>query len=433
MEKMGKLDIKNDLYDLKELEKDRIKKLRNYYKKELQELGLNFDVLPTKYKKEILDFFQDLSEKNESGSQIINSIKKSNKKGLKIILENLMEVAFEERKFIVEFENNSEKLDYLFQNVEKLSKENGYRNIILEFNQITIKILEELNNLLSKYYNIVFIHIFIEIFLIKHLIFSWENIYFSRNISSENRDLFYSSFKFYLDRIEKIISRENSRDIYSEIGIDENNINYKKIIYSFLSLNDVLNLNFNNKVEFEFELNTTQIKQVFDATVFAMNSDDISFKDLKTEGLKKDNLFNKRIKDIEELTNRLENLEDGAILEKNKEIFELLYLIFYKNKKKIKIEGILEEEKNFFTLIRYVLEGKDSENKIIKILNKYVRAGMFIANGKEEELKYILELEQSLEKLFWTINKGTIPKLISRNLKIALELFIKEFSNMRMY
>lgn len=123
------------------------------------------------------------------------------------------------------------------------------------------------------------------------------------------------------------------------------------------------------------------------------------------------------------MIHKLDNLNAGTILKETPEFLELLYIIFYKNKDKIKINSVFSKEKNFFTLIKYILEEKDLDERILKVLNKYIRGAIFVATKKEEELGYILELEKLLEKLFRTVNSGTLPENIYKNLKMVICLY----------
>lgn len=412
---MGNLYEMDQIYlDLKEIERDRIKKLRKYYKKSLIDLGLNFDLLSLEQQKKILDFFQEMSESEETNSQIINSIKKCNQIFLEKILEKLnLDNINQSSQEILEIFNII--LPFIINKFELLIRQNGYCSIGEKFIDNTFVLLKFLEKMLENYGEITECQSLVEQLLIDNFLSSWENIYFSRNITPDKRRLFYETFKEFLIEIEY--------DIRTEIHVKNNHIDYKNIIDSFLYLHFMLNEKFINEVEVYFSGNTEGIKNRFEKEIIEVTSNNIKFKDLKTQNLKKDNQFNERIENLKNLIHKLDNLNAGTILKETPEFLELLYIIFYKNKNKIKISSVSPKEKNFFTLIKYVLEEKDLDEKILKVLNKYIRGAIFVATKKEEELGYILDLEKLLEKLFRTVNSGTLPENIYRNLKIVICLY----------
>lgn len=399
---------------LKEIEKDRIKKLRKYYKKSLIDLGLNFDFLSLEQQKKILDFFQEMSESEETNSQIINSIKKCNLIFLEKILEKLnIDNVDQNSQEVLEIFNII--FPFIINKFELLIQQNGYCSIGEKFIDNTFVLLKFLEKMLENYGEITECQSLVEQLLIDNFLSSWENIYFSRNITPDKRRLFYETFKEFLIEIEY--------DIRIEIHVKNNHINYKNIIDSFLYLHFMLNEKFINDVEVYFSGNTEGIKNRFEKEIIEITSNNIKFKDLKTQNLKKDNQFNERIENLKKLIHKLDNLNAGTILKETPEFLELLYIIFYKNKDKIKINSVFSKEKNFFTLIKYILEEKDLDERILKVLNKYIRGAIFVATKKEEELGYILELEKLLEKLFRTVNSGTLPENIYKNLKMVICLY----------
>lgn len=226
-------------------------------------------------------------------------------------------------------------------------------------------------------------------------------------------------FEVILTELKERVAKQNLEK--KELLITSN---YDEIILNFLLLKELMIGKFGDKeISINCNQNIEQLKEAF-KKLFGEAISSIKFKDLRTENLRKDNNFSKRIEEIKTLISKLNKLDGGGAIPETSEFLELLYIFIYKSETKVKINSVTEKERKIYTLIRYILEGKDKDEKIIRALNNYIRDVIFFIKNKDDEILYIKNLKNLLRELFEEINKGMNKELIQKNLYIVMKIFV---------
>lgn len=420
---MGNLEV----YNLKELANDSERKKREYYRNEVYKLGINFDLLSLECQKNIIDFFIELKEDElekteKSEKQLITLIKKGDKKTFDKMFEKLSDCEF----LSLENENGNQQIYLLYEinkniscQFEKLMMVNGNFDILEQFSIVRNNYFKTLRDILNEKVEKIQCFGMIEEMIISNLIWSWENIYFFSNRTKIERKIYYSMFEVILTELKERVAKQNLEK--KELLITSN---YDEIILNFLLLKELMIGKFGDKeISINCNQNIEQLKEAF-KKLFGEAISSIKFKDLRTENLRKDNNFSKRIEEIKTLISKLNKLDGGGAIPETSEFLELLYIFIYKSETKVEINSVTEKERKIYTLIRYILEGKDKDEKIIRALNNYIRDVIFFIKNKDDEILYIKNLKNLLRELFEEINKGMNKELIQKNLYIVMKIFV---------
>ena len=349
-------------------------------------------------------------------------IKKGDKKTFDKMFEKLSDCEF----LSLENENGNQQIYLLYEinkniscQFEKLMMVNGNFDILEQFSIVRNNYFKTLRDILNEKVEKIQCFGMIEEMIISNLIWSWENIYFFSNRTKIERKIYYSMFEVILTELKERVAKQNLEK--KELLITSN---YDEIILNFLLLKELMIGKFGDKeISINCNQNIEQLKEAF-KKLFGEAISSIKFKDLRTENLRKDNNFSKRIEEIKTLISKLNKLDGGGAIPETSEFLELLYIFIYKSETKVKINSVTEKERKIYTLIRYILEGKDKDEKIIRALNNYIRDIIFFIKNKDDEILYIKNLKNLLRELFEEINKGMNKELIQKNLYIVMKIFV---------
>ena len=327
---MGNLEV----YNLKELANDSERKKREYYRNEVYKLGINFDLLSLECQKNIIDFFIELKEDElekteKSEKQLITLIKKGDKKTFDKMFEKLSDCEF----LSLENENGNQQIYLLYEinkniscQFEKLMMVNGNFDILEQFSIVRNNYFKTLRDILNEKVEKIQCFGMIEEMIISNLIWSWENIYFFSNRTKIERKIYYSMFEVILTELKERVAKQNLEK--KELLITSN---YDEIILNFLLLKELMIGKFGDKeISINCNQNIEQLKEAF-KKLFGEAISSIKFKDLRTENLRKDNNFSKRIEEIKTLISKLNKLDGGGAIPETSEFLELLYIFIYKS------------------------------------------------------------------------------------------------------
>lgn len=436
-----------------EYEIDALKKRKKYYRKELRELGIDFNKLDKKLEKQIIDFFLNLSSNDDNQIQLINSIKKGDKKGIDYIYKKLNKTDknYDEHiinldlSFMVTFVECFERLIELNGNEILI---NEYKRLILSKNiniynenikriknALTKYALKSLNSTIINYSELTIVYLDYIKYCLKnngkeyqikayeqliiHLKYSLENIYFFKNISVELRKKFYENFINLFNSLKRDLKNLNEKE--NKISTKDD---YKDIVNRILLFSC-----YNNMWLPKLKINVSKVREVITVLkekykkmeiVEIIGNDNIKFSELVTKDITKDNNFNQRINKLKNLMEKFHLIDGGLNMGPAKEILDILYLTIYKGQQKLEING---KEKTLSTIVDYFLNENDDQAK--EILQEYIKIIFFIVMDKEKEVLYREEIHNLFLEVLFEVRRGTISENININFNKLIDSFIE--------
>lgn len=433
-----------------ELEKDRKKQSKKYYKKQLKEIGFNLEILEKDTVNKIIDFFQKYKEEEAFNQNLFSCLKKKkeiyisekgkiakkmqrileqkNKEKFKRNNEELVEIFTERKRVIDAIEKNISEFKKAREKIVFNSSVDSYKSLIkfnatefINYNNLIMKLLKvyrkgfeiKLTKVEKILYNVLSVR-----WLFDVLHYSFKDMYFASSIEKKYKIIFYEK------AVTKLNEFYNGDKIYEEVLKEE----YDILVFSFFSFKgEVEDIESEN---FSIETNKLSENELIHINQEDLVNENLRFKDIN----KKDKLFKEKKFKIEKLIEILDNVDSGLILSKNlitkKELFKILDNKKYKNRKLFKIVGEIVDyyekdvEKRSVNQVNIDEEDKRYlEN--LNAINKIIKVEINLRLGKYEENKALDEIIDLVTNINNKISKNISPDLINLKLFNFLDVVVE--------